>query len=97
MRIVGRRFRGQDAAAGRRFVLQVVQPGLAGLMDGSVSTLAPLFAAAFATRTSRAAFLVGLAAAIGAGIMATPFLTATFQVVLGGVLVFLTGMLIGGA
>src|SRR4029077_2632491 len=44
------------------FLLQVVQPGLAGLMDGSVSTLAPVFAAAFATRTTHAAFLVGLAA-----------------------------------
>ncbi len=49
-------------------VLQIIQPGLAGLMDGSVSTLAPIFAAAFATHTSRAAFLVGLAAAVGAGI-----------------------------
>src|SRR6202008_3155918 len=57
------------AAAHRRvFLLQVVQPGLAGLMDGSVSTLAPLFAAAFATRNSWEAFLVGLAASIGAGI-----------------------------
>jgi len=57
------------AAASRRlFVLQVVQPGLAGLMDGSVSTLAPLFAAAFATRDSWSTFLVGLAAGIGAGI-----------------------------
>jgi VIT1/CCC1 family predicted Fe2+/Mn2+ transporter len=52
----------------RLFVLQIVQPGLAGLMDGSVSTLAPLFAAAFATRGSWPTFLVGLAAAIGAGI-----------------------------
>ena len=58
-----------DAAARRRlFVLQVVQPGLAGLMDGSVSTLAPLFAAAFATKDSWDAFLVGLAASLGAGI-----------------------------
>lgn len=58
-----------DAAARRRlFVLQVVQPGLAGLMDGSVSTLAPLFAAAFATRESWSTFLVGMAAALGAGI-----------------------------
>src|SRR5262249_43475147 len=56
-----------DAAARRRlFVLQVVQPGLAGLMDGSVSTLAPLFAAAFATGNSWETFLVGLAATIGA-------------------------------
>src|SRR5207237_4704799 len=50
------------------FVLQVVQPGLAGLMDGSVSTLAPVFAAAFATHNSWDAFVVGLAASIGAGI-----------------------------
>src|SRR6201995_3287416 len=52
----------------RLFILQIVQPGLAGLMDGSVSTLAPLFAAAFATRETWPTFLVGLAAAIGAGI-----------------------------
>jgi len=52
----------------RRFVLQYIQPGLAGLMDGSVSTLAPVFAAAFATRSSHDAFLVGMAASIGAGI-----------------------------
>jgi VIT1/CCC1 family predicted Fe2+/Mn2+ transporter len=51
-----------------RFVLQTVQPGLAGLMDGSVSTLAPIFAVAFATRKPHIAFLVGLSAAIGAGI-----------------------------
>jgi len=50
------------------FVLQYVQPGLVGLMDGSVSTLAPLFAAAFATKTTHDAFLVGLAASVGAGI-----------------------------
>jgi len=55
-------------AAKRIFVLQVVQPGLAGLIDGSVSTLAPIFAAAFATHNSHDAFLVGLAASIGAGI-----------------------------
>jgi erythrin-vacuolar iron transport family protein len=52
----------------RLFLLQIVQPGLAGLMDGSVSTLAPLFAAALATRDSWQTLLVGLAAAIGAGI-----------------------------
>jgi erythrin-vacuolar iron transport family protein len=52
----------------RMFILQVVQPGLAGLMDGSVSTLAPLFAAAFATHNSWATFLVGIAASVGAGI-----------------------------
>jgi len=61
--------RDAEAEARRRtFVLQFVQPGLAGLMDGSVSTLAPLFAAAFATHASRDAFLVGLAASLGAGI-----------------------------
>ncbi|HZU28724.1 MAG TPA: ferritin family protein, partial [Bryobacteraceae bacterium] len=61
--------RSQEEASSRRlFVLQVVQPGLAGLMDGSVSTLAPIFAAAFATRNSWDAFLVGLAASVGAGI-----------------------------
>lgn len=50
------------------FVLEIVQPGLAGLMDGSVSTLAPIFAAAYATQDSWKAFLIGLAAAVGAGI-----------------------------
>jgi erythrin-vacuolar iron transport family protein len=151
----------------KMFVLQIIQPGLAGLMDGSVSTLAPVFAAAFATRSSFYAFLVGLAASLGAGIsmgfaealsddgvlsgrgrpwlrgsvcgtmtmlggightlpflikdfywamilavivvaielgtiawirnryMDTPLLSAIFQVVLGGVLVFITGVLIG--
>ena len=52
----------------RRFILQVIQPGLVGLMDGSVSTLAPVFAAAFATHNTWNAFVVGLAASIGAGI-----------------------------
>ena len=52
----------------RMFLLQVVQPGLVGLMDGSISTLAPLFAAAFATHSSWDTFLVGLAASTGAGI-----------------------------
>jgi rubrerythrin len=151
------------------FLLQIVQPGLAGLMDGSVSTLAPIFAAALATHKSHDALLVGLAASIGAGIsmafaeaasddgsltgrgspvlrgivtgamttlgglghtlpfiipefrtalvlamivvaielaaisfirnryMDTPLLRAAFQVVVGGVLVFFTGVLIGGA
>ncbi len=51
-----------------RFVLQTVQPGLAGLIDGSVSTLAPLFAAAFATHKPHVAFLIGMSAAVGAGI-----------------------------
>jgi rubrerythrin len=159
----------EEAARRRLFVLQVVQPGLAGLMDGSVSTLAPLFAAAFATHVSSDAFRVGLAASIGAGIsmgfaealsddgtltgrghpwirgivcglmttlggightlpymipnfhvatsvavavvivelgviayirnhyMDTPFLSAAFQVVVGGLLVFLAGILIGSA
>jgi rubrerythrin len=58
----------EDEATRRLFVLQIVQPGLAGLMDGSVSTLAPVFAAAFATRSTHTAFAVGLAASIGAGI-----------------------------
>jgi rubrerythrin len=58
----------EEDARRRLFVLQIVQPGLAGLMDGSVSTLAPVFAAAFATRNSWTAFAVGLAASVGAGI-----------------------------
>jgi erythrin-vacuolar iron transport family protein len=58
----------EDKAQRRLFVLQVVQPGLAGLMDGSVSTLAPVFAAALATKNSWDAFLVGIAASVGAGI-----------------------------
>src|ERR1700726_1047393 len=157
----------EDKARRRLFVLQIVQPGLAGLMDGSVSTLAPVFAAALATRNSWDAFLVGLAASLGAGIsmgfaealsddgsltgrghpwvrglvcgamtavggightlpfllrdfrmalwaagvvvvaelgmitwvrkryMDTPWISAALQVGLGGVLVFITGMLIG--
>ncbi len=61
--------REEEAATERRqFILTYVQPGLAGLMDGSVSTLAPIFATAFATHDSRTTLLVGLAAAIGAGI-----------------------------
>ncbi|MCW3477822.1 iron exporter MbfA [Limobrevibacterium gyesilva] len=58
----------EDESARRLFVLRFIQPGLAGLMDGSVSTLAPVFAAAFATGNSWDAFLVGMAASIGAGI-----------------------------
>lgn len=58
----------EDAAAHRQFILTWVQPGLAGLMDGSVSTLAPIFAAAFATGDTWQTFLVGLAASVGAGI-----------------------------
>src|SRR5437899_3640460 len=58
----------EEKAHRRLFVLQIVQPGLAGLMDGSVSTLAPVFAAAFATHNTHAALLVGLAASVGAGI-----------------------------
>ncbi|HEY1791349.1 MAG TPA: ferritin family protein [Opitutaceae bacterium] len=159
----------EDESRRRMFVLQVVQPGLAGLMDGSVSTLAPLFAAAFATHSSRDALLVGLASSVGAGIsmafaealsddgaisgrghplirggvcglmtalgglghtlpflipdfhaafslalavvvvelvviswirhhwMDTPFLSAAFQVIVGGLLVFAAGMLIGSS
>jgi len=158
----------EDQDANRQFVLTWVQPGLAGLMDGSVSTLAPIFATAFATGNTHTTFLVGLAASIGAGIsmgfteaasddgelsgrgspvkrgfasgimttvgglghampylisdfwtattiaiivvfielwaivwiqnrfMQTPFMRATFQVVLGGALVFAAGVLIGG-
>jgi rubrerythrin len=157
----------EDDRAHRQFVLTWVQPGLAGLMDGSVSTLAPIFATAFATQDTWTTFLVGLAASVGAGIsmgfteaasddgelsgrgspvkrgfasgimttlgglghampylipdfwtatitaiivvfvelwtivwiqnrfMDTPFLRATFQVVLGGALVFAAGALIG--
>lgn len=159
----------EDESHKRLFVLQVIQPGLAGLMDGSVSTLAPLFAAAYASHKTSEAFLVGIAASLGAGIsmafaeglsddgsltgrgspwirgivtgamttagglghtfpflikdfraamtvailvvavelgviswvrhkyMDTPFLQAAFQVVVGGVLVFLTGILIGSS
>lgn len=157
----------EDSKAQRQFILTWVQPGLAGLMDGSVSTLAPIFATAFATQDTWTTFLVGLAASVGAGIsmgfteaasddgelsgrgsptkrgfasgimttvgglghalpyliadfwtattvafivvfvelwaivwiqnrfMQTPFLRATFQVVLGGALVFAAGVLIG--
>src|SRR6185295_14540830 len=59
----------EEAEARKKlFLLQVIQPGLVGLMDGSVSTLAPLFAAAFATHQTWETFLVGLAASVGAGI-----------------------------
>lgn len=57
-----------DKAANKSVLLQIVQPGLAGLMDGSVSTLAPIFATAFATHQPHTTFLVGAAAAVGAGI-----------------------------
>jgi rubrerythrin len=159
----------EDASHKKLFLLQIVQPGLLGLMDGSISTLAPLFAAAFATHNTWKAFLVGLAASIGAGIsmgfsesqsddgsltgrgspwlrgaitglmttagglghtlpflignfhvatlvaiivvcvelvviayirhryMDTPFLQASFQVIVGGFLVFLAGYLIGSS
>ena len=60
--------RSEDAAAKQSFLLQYIQPGLVGLMDGSVSTLAPIFAAALSTGRPWSAFIVGLAAAIGAGI-----------------------------
>lgn len=158
----------EERTSKRQFLLTWVQPGLAGLMDGSVSTLAPIFATAFATQDTHTTFLVGLAASIGAGIsmgfteaasddgelsgrgspwkrgvaagvmttlgglghalpylipdfwtatiiafvvvfvelwaivwiqnkfMDTPFLRATFQVVLGGALVFAAGAIIGG-
>ncbi len=58
----------EDASAKRQFILTWVQPGLAGLMDGSVSTLAPIFATAFATQDTWTTFLVGTAASVGAGI-----------------------------
>ncbi|MDD2325423.1 MAG: ferritin family protein [Alphaproteobacteria bacterium] len=58
----------EDTASRRLFLLQIVQPGLAGLIDGSISTMAPIFAAAFATHQTMDAFLVGLAASIGSGI-----------------------------
>src|SRR5207253_4966509 len=58
----------EDESHQKLFLLQVVQPGLAGLMDGSVSTLAPLFAAAYASHKTWEAFLVGMAASLGAGI-----------------------------
>lgn len=67
-RLPGEARQGEDDDARRRFVLQIVQPGLVGLMDGSVSTLAPVFAAVFATHLPFNAFLVGMAASIGAGI-----------------------------
>ncbi len=57
-----------EATTHRSFLLRIVQPGLAGLMDGSVSTLAPIFATAFATHVPRTVFLIGLASAVGAGI-----------------------------
>ena len=60
--------KGEDEDERRRFILQIIQPGLVGLMDGSVSTLAPVFAAAFATHVPWNAFLVGMAASVGAGI-----------------------------
>jgi erythrin-vacuolar iron transport family protein len=60
--------KGPDSEASRSFLLRVVQPGLSGLMDGSVSTLAPIFATAFATHQPFTAFLVGIASATGAGI-----------------------------
>ena len=59
---------GSHEAQGSGYLLKVVQPALLGLMDGSISTLAPLFASAFATRSPHTAFLIGAAAALGAGI-----------------------------
>jgi erythrin-vacuolar iron transport family protein len=67
-RLTGERQTSEDEAASRRFILHIIQPGLVGLMDGSVSTLAPVFAAAFATHNSWNAFQVGMAASLGAGI-----------------------------
>ena len=67
-KIDGQTLETEDKEAHRQFVLTWVQPGLAGLMDGSVSTLAPIFAAAFATGNTWDTFLVGLAASVGAGI-----------------------------
>ncbi len=58
----------EDAHARQSFILRVIQPGLAGLMDGSVSTLAPVFAAAFASNNTWETFLIGMAASVGAGI-----------------------------
>jgi erythrin-vacuolar iron transport family protein len=58
----------EEKASRRMFMLRIIQPGLSGLIDGSISTLAPIFAAAFATHKTRDAFLVGLAASLGAGI-----------------------------
>lgn len=66
--LAARRRMGEDAAAHSGYLLKVIQPALLGLMDGSISTLAPLFASAFATRNPHTAFLVGGAAAVGAGI-----------------------------
>jgi hypothetical protein len=60
--------KGPDSEASRSFLLRVVQPGLSGLIDGSVSTLAPIFATAFATHNPFTAFLVGIASATGARI-----------------------------
>ncbi len=67
-RLPGEKRDAENEDARKRFILQIVQPGLVGLMDGSVSTLAPVFAAAFATQNSHDAFLVGIAASVGAGI-----------------------------
>jgi hypothetical protein len=61
-------YTGGRAPVDRKFLLQVVQPGLIGLMDGSVSTLAPIFAAAFATHNTHVAFIIGVSAAVGAAI-----------------------------
>lgn len=66
--LTGQALAEEDQAEHRQFILTYVQPGLAGLMDGSVSTLAPIFAAAFATQDTWNTFLVGLAASVGAGI-----------------------------
>ncbi len=99
--------------ASRRLLLRVIQPGLAGLMDGSVSTLAPIFATAFATHRPFTAFLVGMAAATGAGIsmavelvaiaairyrfLGTRWWLSILQVVGGGALVFAAAWIFGNA
>jgi rubrerythrin len=68
MHVSGEARNEEDQTARRQFILTYVQPGLAGLMDGSVSTLAPIFAAAFATGNTWSTFLIGLSASVGAGI-----------------------------
>jgi rubrerythrin len=87
----------EDETARRMFLLQYVQPGLAGLMDGSVSTLAPLFWTATTVAIIVVALELVAISYIRYRYMDTPFLSAAFQVVLGGTLVFLAGILIGSA
>jgi hypothetical protein len=93
--------KGPDSEASRSFLLRVVQPGLSGLMDGSVSTLAPIFATAFATHQPFTAFLVGIASATGAGIrhrfFGTSWWLSALQVMGGGALVFVAALIFGNA